>query len=137
MQVLDPNDMQVLRNWGQTSGHSFGNSLHTSKNGKTFLGADMGDNYPRGINLFSFSKGTRKRSKVAYTFKTKHCTDGKCYGKNVKLYKEISTPKQKFYTQSNDNEVWKNPHTPQTLQCVCMYTKRTNCHQSHPADIVQ
>lgn len=128
--------MSVLKNWGQTSGHSFGNSLHTSKDGK-FLGADMGDNYPRGINLFSFSKGAGKRSKVAYTFKTKHCTDGKCYGKNVKLYKEISTSNQKFYTQSNDNEVWKNinPHTPPTLQCVCMYTKE-NYHQTHPTDTV-
>ena len=104
--VIDANNMNVLKNYGQTSGHSFGNSLHTGSNGK-FVGADMGDNYPRGINLFDFSKSDYKKSKVVYTFKTKHCTKFPCYGKNPAVYKEISTDKQTFYKQSNDNEVGK------------------------------
>merc|ERR1712013_896475 len=66
----------------------------------------MGDNYPRGIHLFAFSKTTRKRSKVVYTFKTRHCTDGSCHGRNPPVYEEISSPQQTFYQASNDNEVY-------------------------------
>ena len=120
--VLDGKDMSVLKNWGQTSGHSFGNSLHVGKGGK-FLGGDMGDNYPRGINIFDFSKDEGTRGKVVYTFKTKHCTakDGICYGKKRDEYTEISTATQKFYKQSNDNEVRESTartciYTPQCLQ---------------------
>ena len=104
--VLDSSDMSIVKNYGQTSGHSFGNSLHADTTG--FVGADMGDNYPRGIHLFDFSKTTRKRSKVVYTFKTRHCTDGSCHGRNPPVYEEISSPQQTFYKQSNDNEVWAN-----------------------------
>ena len=105
--VLDASDMSVIQNYGQTSGHSLGNSLHVASDG-SFLGADLGDNYPRGIHLHNFSKSVRRRGKVVYTFKTKHSTNKKQYaakGKTWPLYKEISTKETKFYKQSNDNEV--------------------------------
>ena len=105
--VLDGKDMSVVEHRGQTSSHSFGNSLHMGENGK-FVGADIGDNFPRGINVHQFSKTSKKRSRVVYTFKTRHCTakNGICYGKKRELYSEISTSTQKFYKHSNDNRVW-------------------------------
>ena len=102
--VLDGKDMSIIHYRGGTSSHSFANSLHVSEKGK-FLGADLGDNFPRGINLFEFSKASSKRSKLAYHFKTRHCTKGNCFGENIPEYKEISTPTETFFKQSNDNRV--------------------------------
>jgi len=61
-----------------------------ASNGK-FLGADLGDNYPRGIRLLEFD-GTAKESKVVYNVKTKHCTVLPCYlpEGDAKVYSEIS-----------------------------------------------
>ncbi|MDX1905042.1 MAG: hypothetical protein SFU27_12870, partial [Thermonemataceae bacterium] len=44
--VFDSNTLEIIRNTGQTSGHSFDNFLMASKNGN-FIGVDLGDNYPR------------------------------------------------------------------------------------------
>ena len=63
--VLDSADMSIIHNYGQTSGHSLGNSLHLARDG-TFLGADLGDNYPRGIHLHNFSKTMRRQGKVVH-----------------------------------------------------------------------
>ena len=105
--VLDGNDMSIIQNWGATSSHSWANSVHAGNTNNRFLGADLGDNYPRGINLFEFSENEPKETKVVYTFKTKHCDDpeGSCLGRNPPVYEEISSPQQTFYQQSNDNEV--------------------------------
>ena len=106
--VIDGKDMSLVKVAGQTASHSFSNSLHVGKDGK-FLGADLGDNFPRGINLLSFSKTSKKQSKVVYTFKTGHCAakDGVCYGKKREVYKEISTDTKTYYQHSNDNRVRK------------------------------
>ena len=112
--VLDGKDMSVVANRGQTAGHSWANSVHVAKDGK-FLGADIGDNFPRGIVVYEFSKTSKKKGKVVYSMKTAHCSerfavDG-CHGmKGVKEYTEISTPTKKYYTQSNDNRV-RGTHT--------------------------
>ena len=104
--VLDGKDMSVVMYRGWASSHSFGNSLHMGENGK-FVGADIGDNFPRGINLMQFSKSSKKQSRVVYNFKTKHCTSegGICYGKKRDKYTEISTGSKTFYKHSNDNMV--------------------------------
>ena len=67
----------------------------------------------------------RKKGKVVYTFKTKHCTDGVCYGKKVEKYTEISTDTQAFYTQSNDNEVWNKTAS------TCTHTRTLNHMHAH------
>lgn len=105
--VFDGEDMSIIHNYGQTSGHSLGNSLQLARDG-SFLGADLGDNYPRGVHLRNFSKDMRSRGKVVYTFKTKHSTEKDLYapkGKSWPKYTKISTKKKTFYKQSNDNEV--------------------------------
>lgn len=101
--VISGVDMTLTKNLGQTSGHSWSNTLKVGGNGK-FIGADLGDNYPRGINLQEFDKST-KQSKVVYTFKTQHCSSAPCYGISAE-YTEISDATKKYYKQSNDNEVY-------------------------------
>ena len=107
--VLDGKDMSVIRNAGQASSHSFGSSLHVSEDGTKFIGADLGDGFPRGINLWEFSKSGPVRGKDVYASKVKHCTDGKCAGEYTgyipTVYEEVSTGARTFYTQSNDNQV--------------------------------
>ena len=131
--VLDGKDMSVVTHRGWASSHSFGNSLHVGENGK-FVGADIGDNFPRGINLMQFSKTSKKQSRVVYTFKTKHCTSdgGICYGKKRDKYTEISTGSKTFYKHSNDNGV----RTKARWMCMCHLIalhKRSCCHkQSRP-----
>jgi hypothetical protein len=39
---------------GQTASHSFCNSMVTSKNTERFIGYEVGDNFPRGLQTFSF-----------------------------------------------------------------------------------
>lgn len=104
--AFDPETLLILRNFGQTSGHSFDNFLTTSQDGN-FLGIDLGDNYPRGIHFHTFSK-TDRSSQVVYTFKTHHASQAASYdgSKNYPLYKEISTPDKKFYQWSNDNATY-------------------------------
>merc|ERR1719203_2623426 len=87
--VLDAATLDVLRNHGQTSGHSFGNSLLLTSDGD-FLSMDLGDNYPRGIHLVSFNRDS-KENFVPYSFKTKHGTSPTSpAGKTFPEYTEIS-----------------------------------------------
>jgi hypothetical protein len=98
---FDANNLSLLKNYGQTSGHSFDNFLSVSSSGD-FIGIDLGDNYPRGINLHRINEN--KNSKVIYTFKTKH---GETAGyKTYPAYDEISTTETQYYKWSNDNKTY-------------------------------
>ena len=100
--VFDANTLSVIRNFGQTSGHSFDNYLTLNSNNE-FLGIDLGDNYPRGINLHKFND-SKIQSKVVYTFKTEHGTRAQSpAGKTYPFYSEISNSSEKYYKWSNDN----------------------------------
>ena len=103
--MLDPETLSVTRNFGQTSGHSFDNILYADPNGG-FYGFDMGDNYPRGINVHRIVDDNI-RSKLVYTFKTAHGTSQKSPARaSYPLYKEISSGATKFYQWSNDNKTY-------------------------------
>jgi hypothetical protein len=52
--VFSADNLKLITNHGQTSGHSFASSL-ISRSDK-FCGMDLGDNYPRGINYWIFNK---------------------------------------------------------------------------------
>ena len=103
--IFDANNLNLLRNTGQTSGHSFDNYLTTNSEGK-FLAIDLGDNYPRGINLHRFDE-TRRRSQVVYTFKTEHGTRAVSpAGRKYDYYAAISRGDKKYYKWSNDNATY-------------------------------
>jgi hypothetical protein len=100
--VFDANTLVQKVNWGQTSGHSFEHVLTTNAE-NDFLAIDLGDNYPRGVNLHRFNPN-KKTSAVVYTFKTQHGTSPTSpAGATYPLYAAISTNLQKFYQWSNDN----------------------------------
>jgi hypothetical protein len=100
---FDANTLELVRNFGQTSGHSFDNFLTINQNGE-FIGMDLGDNYPRGIHLHKFTANEALGRKLVYTFKTQHGTTPQSpAGQTYPKYAEISTPKQTFYKWSNDN----------------------------------
>jgi len=103
--VFSADSLRLLRNTGQTSGHSFENVLTVDAAGK-FVGIDLGDNYPRGVHLHRFSDAGR-RSAVVYTFKTRHGSRavspaGRRYG----VYSAISRAGKTFYKWSNDNRTY-------------------------------
>jgi hypothetical protein len=93
--------LTVIKNFGQLSGHSFGNVLTVNSRGE-FVGLDLGDNYPRGVNMHKFTYGFRG-SRVIYTFKTRHDTRAR---NGSKVYAAISKDGKTFYTSSNDNGVY-------------------------------
>lgn len=100
--VFDANNLEVIKNFGQTSGHSFDNYLTHNSNGE-FVGIDLGDNYPRGIHLHKFTS-TQRKSKIIYTFKTEHGSSARSpAGKTYSAYSEISGLGKKYYKWSNDN----------------------------------
>jgi len=103
--VFDPENLQLLKNLGQTSGHSFDNILTINRAGE-FIGLDLGDNYPRGVHLHRISeKG--KTSRVVYTSKTLHGTTPTSPAKAVyPPYPEISSEGQSFFKWSNDNQTY-------------------------------
>ncbi|OJJ20331.1 hypothetical protein BKI52_17870 [marine bacterium AO1-C] len=103
--VFDANSLTQLKYLGQTSGHSFDNYLTINQAGQ-FLGIDLGDNYPRGVNLHRFDEKGR-RSQVVYTFKTHHGTRATSpAGRKYDFYAEISRDGKKFYKWSNDNATY-------------------------------
>ncbi|MDF1546981.1 MAG: hypothetical protein P1P88_04120 [Bacteroidales bacterium] len=103
--LFDANTLEVLRNFGQTSGHSFDNYL-TKNADNEFIGIDLGDNYPRGINLHKFSD-SQIHSRVIYTFKTEHGSSAKSpAGATYPFYSEISSSGKKYYKWSNDNATY-------------------------------
>lgn len=99
--TFDANSLEIIKNTGQTSGHSFDNFLTKNEAGD-FIGIDLGDNYPRGINLHRMTRDDRS-SKLVYTFKTEHGSTANGYGRIFPKYEEISTPQKSFYKWSNDN----------------------------------
>jgi hypothetical protein len=101
--TFDANTLKVLRNFGQTSGHSFDNILYPRAEGG-FLGMDLGDNYPRGINMHMIN--SNMQSKVIYTFKTAHGQQAQSpAGVTYPKYTDISGDKT-FYQWSNDNSTY-------------------------------
>lgn len=102
--ILSADFLNVTTNHGQTSGHSFANSLLVSRDG-SYVGMDLGDNYPRGVNLWRFNgTGKWKKSRVVYTFKTKHSSSPG--SQPYPVYTEISTANTTYYRWSNDNYVY-------------------------------
>ncbi|CAJ1394400.1 unnamed protein product [Effrenium voratum] len=103
--IIDASTLEMITNYGQTSGHSFANSLLKSNEAGFYIGMDLGDNYPRGVNLWELKAAEKqKKSKLVYKFKTRHGTNptspaGTAYDE----YTEISTSEKKFYKWSNDN----------------------------------
>jgi hypothetical protein len=49
--VFSSNDLKLIKAFGQISSHSFANSL-IAKEQDGFIGIDLADNYPRGINYW-------------------------------------------------------------------------------------
>jgi hypothetical protein len=105
--IFDASTLQTKKNLGQTSGHSFSNLLTLDQKGG-FVGLDLGDNYPRGLNLHRISN-TGLLSNVVYTFKTEHSTDCRPNAKNVcrfGVFSEASSDKTTYYKWSNDNATY-------------------------------
>jgi len=96
--------LKVMKNHGQTSGHSFDNFLYPAEGGG-FYGMDLGDNYPRGINVHKIDEALR--SKLVYTFKTAHGQEAASPARRAyPVYTEISNGAQAFYQWSNDNSTY-------------------------------
>lgn len=106
--VLNASTLELISNYGQTSGHSFANSLQVSSKEGWYLGMDLGDNYPRGVNLWELKGDSRSwRKKLVYTFKTKHGTSPTSpAGAAYPEYTAISTAQQTYYQWSNDNYLY-------------------------------
>jgi len=103
--VYNAATLKLQKNLGQTSGHSFENVLTTNQAGQ-FVGIDLGDNYPRGVNLHKFD-GAQIKSKVVYTFKTEHGkTAQNPAGITYPPYREISNNGVTYYQWSNDNQTY-------------------------------
>jgi len=103
--VFNADTLAQLKNWGQTSGHSFGNVL-TRNSANEFVAIDLGDNYPRGVNLHRFTQ-TSKNAKLVYAFKTQHGTSPTSpAGVTYPLYDDISTSTTSYYKWSNDNNTY-------------------------------
>ena len=66
--IFDATTLKPIKQFGQTSGHSFANSL-IAKEGIGFMGMDLGDNYPRAIHHWTFDSNDIKYKQV-YSFKT-------------------------------------------------------------------
>lgn len=73
--VFQADTLAMVKGFGQTSGHSFANSLAVRSDGK-FMGMDLGDNYPRGINCWNFDEKDISM-RLVYTFKTLHGSESK------------------------------------------------------------
>ncbi|MEQ8762715.1 MAG: LamG domain-containing protein [Planctomycetota bacterium] len=99
--VFNAKNLQLLRDFGQTSGHSKANLLKVGSKG-SFLAIDLGDNYPRGVHLHEFDKN-RITSRLVFTFKTAHATESR---NGSPVYEEISGDGRTFYKWSNDNGVY-------------------------------
>ena len=103
--VFDTSTLDLVKYHGQTSGHSFGNELTVNKDGE-FLAIDLGDNYPRGVNLHKFDASSIK-SRVVYTFKTRHGASAQNpAGKTFDKYDEASKGGTTYYKWSNDNDTY-------------------------------
>lgn len=103
--VFDATTLNLVRNWGQTSGHSWDSVLTTNFSGK-FLGLDLGDNFPRGVHLHRFDTNNIDDCIVS-TFKTQHGTTAQSpSGATYPVYSAISTGGTTYYEWSNDNSTY-------------------------------
>ncbi len=94
-------DLAKHQSVGSTSSHSHGNALVATAGGE-FLGVDLGDNYPRGVNLHRIS-GVTKTSRVVFTYKAAHETTP---GNGKPVYEAISGGGRTYYQWSNDNNTY-------------------------------
>ena len=86
LEILDAKDLSVMQDRGRTASHDFGDSFHLSEDGK-FLGTNIGDMYPRGIQLIDFSRTSKQRHKTVYKMKI---DKSRYYGYNqVRSYAKI------------------------------------------------
>lgn len=124
MVILDGNNLDVVSNTGQTSGHSWNNfiTLDEIDSNYPFMAVDLGDNYPRGIHTHRFTSTGSRQRKVVYTFKTEHGQTAKSpSGAVYDKYTEISTPEKTFYKWSNDNNVYTEIAHPAAIQADGKY----------------
>lgn len=104
--VFDANTLALSVNHEQTSGHSFEGSILTSSSSGQFVGVDVGDNYPRGVNLHKFDR-MKRTSRVVHTFKTAHGSKPTSpAGQSYPVYSEISGGGTTYYQWSNDNRTY-------------------------------
>lgn len=66
--VFNPSTLALVKNFGQSCSHSFANRAFFE--GDTFITADLGDNYPRGIVVHRL--GYERTGRVVFTYKTQH-----------------------------------------------------------------
>lgn len=105
--IVDPDSLNVIKNLGQLSGHSFGNYTIPLAGGR-FATMDMGDNYPRGFHLHVYDQNKRE-DLILFNFKTLHGeTPTSPARRSYPLYGEIST-NNKYYQWSNDNRTYSEP----------------------------
>jgi hypothetical protein len=99
--VFDAEKLTVIKNHGQTSGHSFETFLTIAQDSR-FLGVDLGDNYPRGVNLHRFDS-KKLLSRVVHTYKTKHGEEAK--NPAGKIFPPFNQPlaRKRLFQWSNDN----------------------------------
>ena len=103
--LFNTETLQMVKNHGQTSGHSFGSSLMLRSDG-SFMGMDLGDNYPRGVHCWNFDD-KRIEDRTVYSFKTQHGKEPQSpAGVKYPPYDEISKNGEKFYKWSNDNRTY-------------------------------
>lgn len=103
--VFDAGTLQQVKSHGQTSGHSFGNFVMPAKDAG-FLGLELGDSYPRGVQVHAID-ATGVKSRVVYSFKTKHGdTPQSPDGKRWPPYPEASLGGKPAYKWSNDNSTY-------------------------------
>lgn len=101
--TVNTSSLALVKNFGQTSGHSFGNFLITDGDG--FAAVDLGDNYPRGVHLHRIGQDRRKGC-VVFSFKTEHGQSPTSpAGRRYPVYKEISNSTT-YYQWSNDNRTY-------------------------------
>lgn len=114
--IVDTNTLEVLKNRGQTSSHSWNNYIVYNSKEERYLAVDLGDNFPRGVHVHNIPlEGSIKR-KLAYTFKTKHGTSATSpAGTTYPVYEEISNSENTFYKWSNDNAVYTEIAHPPTF----------------------
>jgi hypothetical protein len=66
--VFSADDLSLVKKLGMTAGHSWGNHMIVNKEGD-FLGVDLGDDFPRGVNLSTFDQ-TSLLKKLIYNART-------------------------------------------------------------------
>ncbi|MGA1278549.1 MAG: hypothetical protein ACO30P_09045, partial [Candidatus Kapaibacteriota bacterium] len=105
--IIDAKTLNFIRNNGITTSHCFDNVVTADIN-NDFITVEMGDAYPRGLNFRRFNKTTfNSEAKSVYTYKTLHSNTADCFGiKTFPQYLEISTPNNKYYKWSNDNNTY-------------------------------